>query len=46
MRVARGWMEGAEMDEREAKESEMIRMGVGGWERKCEYVFMTAENSL
>ena len=35
MRVARGWREGPEMDEREAKESEMIRKGVGGRERKC-----------
>jgi len=34
------------MDEREAKKSEMIRKGVGGRERKWEYLFMTAENSL
>ena len=46
MRVARGWREGPEMDERKTKESEMIRQGVGGRGRKCEYVFMTAENSL
>ena len=46
MRVARGWREGAEMDEREAKELEMIRKGVKGQERKCESVFMTAENRL
>ena len=30
MRVTRGWREGPEIDEREAKESEMIRKGVGG----------------
>jgi len=38
MRVARGWREGPEMDERAAKESEMIWKGVrreGGKERKC-----------
>ena len=29
MRVVRGWREGLEIDERAAKESEMIRMGVG-----------------
>ena len=47
MRVARGWREGPERDERETKESEMIRKRVGERERKCEYdVFMTAENSL
>ena len=46
MRVARGWMEGPEMDWRVATESEMIRKGVGGQVRKCEYVFKTAENSL
>jgi len=30
MRVARGWREELEMDERAAKESELIRKGVGG----------------
>ena len=39
MRVARGWRERPEMDEREAKGSEMIRKGVGD-------VFTTVENSL
>jgi len=34
MCVVRGWREGLEIDERVAKESEMIRMGVGEWE--CE----------
>jgi len=29
MRVVREWREGLEIDERAAKESEMIRMGVG-----------------
>ena len=29
MHVVRGWREGLEVDERAAKESEMIRMGVG-----------------
>jgi len=29
MRVVRGWREGLEIDGRAAKESEMIRMGVG-----------------
>jgi len=29
MRVVRGWREGLEIDERTAKESEMIRMDVG-----------------
>ena len=28
MRVVRGWREGIEIDQRAAKESEMIRMGV------------------
>ena len=30
MRVAKEWREGREMDERAAKESEMIRKGVRG----------------
>ena len=37
MRVARGWREGREMNERVVKKSEMIRKGmVGGRERKGE----------
>ena len=30
MRVVSGWRDGLEIDEKAAKESEMIRMGVGG----------------
>jgi len=50
MRVVRGWREGLEIDARAAKESEMIRMGVGadgsGSVSRCSRQLKIACNSV
>jgi len=50
MHVVRGWKEGLEIDERAAKESEMIRMGVGedesGSVSRCSRQLKIACNSV
>jgi len=50
VRVVRGWREGLEIDERAAKESELIRMGVGedesGSVSRCSKQLKIADNSV